>query len=193
MSSIRLVSGEDIRRLRKSVDLTQKELAKMANVSQSLIARIENNSVDPRLSTIRKILRALSMIKKGKTARDVMHSPVITVSITDSVRRAFELMKKHDISQIPILKGERVVGSVKESTLINTITRGGNIRSIFSRSVNNIMEEPFITVSPSMSVDEILTILSSGHSAVLVVDRGALEGIITKIDVLSSTVHFKDG
>ena len=48
-------------------------------------------------------------------------------------------------------------------------------------------------MNPSMNVDEVLRILSSGHPAVLVVDKGVLEGIITKIDVLFSTFRFEEG
>jgi predicted transcriptional regulator len=193
MSFTGLVNGEDIRRLRKRRGLTQKEVAEKAGVSQSLIARIENNTVDPRLSTVRKILSALSLTKGGRTAKSIMHSPVITVKITDSVRRAVELMKKHDVSQIPVIKGGRVVGSVQESTIMNRITRSGNFRRFFSGSVYTIMEEPFTTVNPSMRVEEVLRFLSSGHPAVLVTDRGSVEGIITKIDVLSSTLRFEEG
>ncbi len=192
MSLIKLVNGEDIRRLRKMMGLTQKKLAKKAGVSQSLIARIEKNSVDPRLSTVRKILGALSLIKEGKIAKDVMHSPVITVKNTDTVRKAVELMRKHNISQLPVLKEKFMVGSVKESTIIHRIIRGGNIRKMFFTPIYNIMENPFITVNPSMGIDEVLSIMSSGHPAVLVIDKETLIGIITKIDVLSSTIRFDE-
>jgi predicted transcriptional regulator len=187
-----LVSGEDIRMLRKRRGLTQKEVAEKAGVSQSLIARIENNTVDPRLSTVRKILSVLSLINGGKTAEGIMHSPVIAVKITESVRRAVELMKKHDVSQIPVVNGGRVVGSVQESTIMNRITRSGNLRRFFSESVYTIMEEPFTTVKPSMRVEDVLKFLTAGHHALLVTDRGKLEGIITKIDVLSSTIRFEE-
>lgn len=193
MSLIKLVSGKDIRRLRKMMGLTQKKLAKKAGVSQSLIARIEKNSVDPRLSTVRKILGALSLIKEGKIAKDVMHSPVITIKSTDIIRKAVELMRKHNISQLPVLKEKFMVGSVKESTIIHRITRGGNIRKVFFTPIYNIMENPFITINPSMGIDEVLSIMSSGHPAVLVIDKGTLVGIITKIDVLASTIRFDEG
>ena len=173
--------------------ITQKKLAKKAGVSQSLIARIEKNSVDPRLSTVRKILDALSLIKEGKIAKDVMHSPVITIKITDTVRKAVELMRKHAISQLPVLKGTKIVGSVRESTIIYRMTRGGDVRKVFFSPVYNIMETPFITVNASTDVDEVLSIISSGHSAVLVLEKGRLIGIITKIDVLYSTIRFDEG
>ncbi|MCD4809259.1 MAG: helix-turn-helix domain-containing protein, partial [Methanosarcinales archaeon] len=45
----------DIKKRRVGLNLTQNELAKLAGVSQPLIARIEAGDVDPRLSTLTKI------------------------------------------------------------------------------------------------------------------------------------------
>ena len=47
---------------RKSAGLTQAELEKATGVMQAMIARLENNGMDPQLTTILKILRPL-----GKT------------------------------------------------------------------------------------------------------------------------------
>jgi transcriptional regulator with XRE-family HTH domain len=51
--------GRKIRELRKSRGLPLKQLAEGAGVSPSLISQVENNRVDPSLSTLRKI--ALTM------------------------------------------------------------------------------------------------------------------------------------
>jgi predicted transcriptional regulator len=98
-------------------------------------------------------------------------------------------MRKHDVSQLPVLKEKAIVGSIKESTIIYRITRGGNVQKVFFSTVYNIMDPPFITINPSTEIDEIMSIISSGHSAVLVTDNGGVVGIITKIDVLSSTIR----
>lgn len=47
---------------RKAAGMTQIELEKVTHVKQAMIARLENNGVDPQLTTILKILRPL-----GKT------------------------------------------------------------------------------------------------------------------------------
>ena len=52
-------SPEEIKALRKKAKLTQQELAEKAGVSQSLIARIESGTVNPRLSTLIRIMKAL--------------------------------------------------------------------------------------------------------------------------------------
>lgn len=51
-----------IKKMRIEAGLTQNELARMIGVSQAHIAKIENEKVDPRLSTINKILQVLSLI-----------------------------------------------------------------------------------------------------------------------------------
>lgn len=191
MASVKLITAEDIRRLRKMAGLTQKDLSKKARVSQSLIARIENNTVDPRLSTVKRIVEAIVTAQGEKTAKDVMHGPVITVNITDTVRRAIELMKKHGISQIPVLKEGKVVGSVQESILVDRIVRSGNPERFFSTLIYDIMGEKFEAVDSTTNIMDILNLLSSGEPAILVLNQDKIVGIITKIDVLSSIIRLE--
>ena len=185
--SIHLVTAEDLRKIRKKFGLTQRKLAKRAGVSQSLIARIENKSVDPRLSTIRKIINALTFLQKDiRTIKDVMHSPVVTIDALDTVRTAVNIMRKYDISQLPVLQSRIVIGSIQESTVINWLSRSRNVEKLFSNSVYNIMDKPFATVEPDMEVDTVVSLFSQGNSAILVMEKGKIIGIVTKIDILSS-------
>lgn len=192
MASIRLITAEDIRKLRKIMGLTQKELAIRAGVSQSLIARIENKNIDPRLSTVKKIIDVLARVKEKRTAADIMHSPVIAVDIRDSVRKAVNLMERHNISQMPVLKDSRIVGGIREATIIDYILRGGNPEKVFSSTVYSVMEKRFPTVNPSTPAEEVVYMLSQNQPAVLVVnDDRKLVGIVTKIDAISSAIGFK--
>jgi len=54
-----LPNGGIFKKLRQQRGLTQAEVARMAALSQSLIARVESGGIDPKLSTARKILYAL--------------------------------------------------------------------------------------------------------------------------------------
>lgn len=193
MSSIKIITAEDLRKLRKRYNLTQKELAKKAGVSQSLISRIENKTVDPRLSTIKRIFNSIvTLEKKYGTAKDVMHYPVTTINAMDTVHKAIDLMKEKAISQLPVLKNNKIIGSIKESTLINRFSKSRNIERFFSYSVYNIMDEAFSTVKPDTDIDSIIDLLLKGKSAILVLDHNKIIGIITKIDVLSPAKHKKN-
>lgn len=191
LASIKPITAEDIRRLRRILRLTQKELARRAGVSQSLISRIENRSVDPRLSTVKKIVDILTQTEEKRTAADVMHSPVISVDVRDSVRTAVGLMKRHDISQMPVLRGSKIIGGIREATIIDRIMKSGNPERVFSSAVYNVMEKKFATVNPSTPIDDVVYLLSQGEPAVLVVDDDKLVGIITKIDAISSAINLK--
>ena len=186
MSSIQIITADDLRRLRKRYGLTQKALAQKSGVSQSLISRIENKTVDPRLSTIRKIFEAIIYLQnKEGTARDVMHGPVITINALESVQKAIDLMKNNAISQLPVLKDNKIIGSIRESTLINRFSKSKNTETFFSNSVYNIMDEPFITIEPNITVDAVVDLLLKGNPALIVLEQKKIIGIITKIDVLS--------
>ncbi|MCW4038243.1 MAG: CBS domain-containing protein [Candidatus Bathyarchaeota archaeon] len=189
MSSIQIITADDLRRLRKRYGLTQKALAQKSGVSQSLISRIENKTVDPRLSTIRKIFEAIIFLQnKEGTARDVMHDSVITINALESVQKAIDLMKNNAISQLPVLKDDKIIGSIRESTLINRFSKSKNTETFFSSSVYNIMDEPFITVEPNITVDNVVDLLLKGNPAIIVLEQKKIIGIITKIDVLSPLI-----
>ena len=190
MSDTRLITPEELRNLRRRFRLTQKELAQKAGVSQSLIARIENKTVDPRLSTVRRIFNAITSIQsERKKAKDVMHSPVVTIDAMDTIKSAITLMKKYAISQLPVLRENKIIGSIQESTLLDKLVDSKDSARFFSNSIYNIMEKAFPVVEPDADVNYVVNVLSHENSAVLVIDNKKIAGIITKIDLLLPPTH----
>ncbi len=182
-------SPEEIRRYRISLGLTQSELARRAKVSQSLIARIESGEIDPRVSTLKKILNCLRneefKIKKKESikAHEIMTSPVIYVEPSDTVLKASKLMEKYKISQLPVIKNDIQVGTITDDTLLKVFLREKNPNVISKLKVEKIMEEPFPMVNKSTDMDVIYKLLQN-FRAVLVLDKGKIIGIITKSDLI---------
>jgi predicted transcriptional regulator len=114
-----------------------------------------------------------------------MHSPVATISAQDIVRRAVDIMKETGYSQLPVLIGGRVVGSVQEATLLDKVAKSSNPSAVLSGTVYNVMDKAFKIVEPNSPLPEIIEILSSHEPAVLVMKDGQPYGIVTKIDVIS--------
>ena len=54
---------DEIKKIRKRFGLTQTDLAKRANVSQSLIAKIESNRIDPTFTKVKRIFDVLDELK----------------------------------------------------------------------------------------------------------------------------------
>lgn len=184
---VSLPTPNEIRALRKKAGLTQEQLARKAGVSQALIARIENGTIDPRMSTLRKILSALDSVEIRSTIKEVMHSPIITVGIDDDIEKAVELMWKNAISQLPVVENGKIVGSVREETILKEVAKG-MIKDLFKQRVGKFIEEGFPIVSIDTEIDEVARLLSANSPAVLVSEHGTMVGIVTKIDLIAKHV-----
>ena len=181
----RLPKGEEIRQLRRKRGLTQKQLAARAGVSQSLIAKIERSTVNPRISTMKSIFQVLQAAKPSQ-ARDIMSHPVAHVEAKETMKRAVTLMRESGFSQLPVLLNGMVVGSVSETTILRHLSESDDPQGIMKTKVENLMDPPFPEVRFNSGLTEVTQLLRHS-SAVLVVDESMrMAGIITKIDVLSA-------
>lgn len=166
---------------------TQAKLAIEAGVSQSLIAKIEKGRVDPTYGSIRSISEALraKQLSEGKKARDIMSSPVISLQANANLLDCVALMKSRGISQIPILKGGKVVGSITETRLLELISGANNPSSLLSRPVKTFMQPSFPIVSADTPVDGLVSLFN--HIPAVVVSSGdKLLGLISKIDLITA-------
>ena len=172
-----LPTPQDLREHRTTLGLTQSALADAAGVSQPLIARIEGGDVDPRLSTLRRIVNALDEAE-GEVVRasDLMHEEVINVAPDDAVREAVDLMEREAYSQLPVLQNGIPVGSISQGDVVHA---GENVGDL---PVSEVMSESFPTVAPDATVDEIRNLLDH-YKAVMVTDGGSTVGIITEADI----------
>jgi predicted transcriptional regulator len=159
----------------------------MAGVSQSLVARLEASSVDPRVSTLEKILKVLTNVPSMKLAADIMGSPVVTVDFDDKVRTAVELMKRRDISQLPVMLRGHPVGAIEEEKILKRLVSNlSNPDRVYDTKIGDLISSVYPSISSNASLIEIADLLSRGHSALLVVEGNELKGIITKIDLISA-------
>jgi len=173
-----LPTPEDLREWRTDLELTQSDLADRAGVSQPLIARIEGGDVDPRLSTLRRIVNALQETEGGVLrAADLMHSPVVSVAPDASVHETTELMNEKGYSQVPVLRDGIPQGLIATSDI-----RGRTEDNVGELPVAEVMHEAITTVEPDATLDEIDAHLDH-NDAVLVVEGGETVGIITEADI----------
>jgi predicted transcriptional regulator len=173
--------------LRKKLGLTQKRLAKLSGVSQSLIAKIESAKIDPAYSKVMKIMAALSREQSKKESRkrtkDIMSTDIFCVEQDASISAAIDLMKRKDISQLPVMEEEECIGSISEGTIVESIQDFG--KKLANATVEEVMDESFPIV-PIESDIEVITGLLKYYKAVLIKSKGKIMGIITKADLLKA-------
>ena len=172
-----LPTPQDLRERRIELDLTQSALADRAGVSQPLIARIEGGDVDPRLSTLRRIVTALEETEGDiERAEDLMNERVVSVAPDDAIQDAVRKMDEEAYSQLPVLQNGIPVGSISQGDLVQVDEDARD------EPVVEHMGESFPTVSRDSTLDEISNLLEH-YKAVMVTDAGETVGIITEADI----------
>jgi cystathionine beta-synthase len=119
---------------------------------------------------------------------------LVDVTPDDALRVAYARMRLHDVSQMPVVDpsvredtatlqtGRGVlVGIVDESDLLLAALAGDKA---FDRPVRDIMSTKVETLPPSASIADLVAVLDRGLVGVIV-DRGALFGIVTRIDLVN--------
>ncbi|MEM4272378.1 MAG: CBS domain-containing protein [Candidatus Bilamarchaeaceae archaeon] len=176
----------EIARKRKRLGLTQKELAQKSGVSQSLVAKVESGALDPSYSNAKAMLETLEALerKEGKTAEMVMKSPVFSVEEGEKIGKALSIMKGRGISQMPVIgKDGRIIGSIGEENILALVEKGYGISEMMKMGVREWMGPAFPQVGPKTSHSNVVALLKENR-AVLVVERGEMLGIITKMDLV---------
>ena len=88
-----------------------------------------------------------------------------------TVEDAVNLMREHDISQVPVIEGGEVVGSISEARILDILVSDAAARG---KPVAEYMEKPFPVVSDDASLTEVAQQMDRETSAVLVKQNGWL-------------------
>lgn len=130
-------------------------------------------------------------------AKRMMRNPVY-VDENDSMKKAMDLLKEHEIRHLPVLKdGEKLVGIVSERDIKQASPSPATaleIREIYylldKVKVKQIMTRRPYTVSPSAPIEEAALIMREKKIGSLpVIENGKLVGIITEADILDAFIE----
>ncbi len=106
------------------------------------------------------------------------------VQVNDTVRNAFNLMKSHDISQMPVQDGDRIVGSITETQVLHFLLENPMHNS--EKKVGDIMGKAFPTVNDNLPLSQLNRYISKEIPAVIATDRSGGQHIVTQYDVIQS-------
>ena len=106
----------------------------------------------------------------------------VFVSPEDTINTAYGRMKLHDVSQVPVLDGDRIVGLVDESDVLYGIF---GKRTRFDAGVKEVMNTHLTKLKPSDGLNAVMEVFKKGFVAIVEDENGAFLGIITKIDLLN--------
>ena len=110
---------------------------------------------------------------------------LISIEAEQKSEEALKKISGSNISQMPVIKNGKVVGSISESGLFSRLIDDASLKS---KPVEVIMEKPFPMVPLEMTLEEISAELNKAGGAVMVKDSLGFLQIITKHDLIQAIV-----
>jgi acetoin utilization protein AcuB len=122
--------------------------------------------------------------------KDIMTMNVVTIPSNTSVSDAKRIMEAHRIRRLPIVDRGKLVGMVTEHRLEAYTPSKATTLSVWeigyllgNTPVKDIMEKNVVTVTPDMTVEEVLALAQKkGVGALPVLEDGRVVGIVTTND-----------
>jgi len=115
--------------------------------------------------------------------QDHIDKPLVIVRTEELVSHAIDRMRKHKISQIPVIDINGFVGSVDETDLFQSYVADKNVAE---KPIREVMGAPFPIVKLGTPIDEVSKLINKDNQAVLVDLGNGKHHIITKHDVINS-------
>jgi cystathionine beta-synthase len=115
---------------------------------------------------------------------------LVTVSSDATAAEAAELLQASGISQLPVLRDGRSVGSIQEVTLARLLHDDLDTATV---RVGDVMARPLPQLDVGVQLDEAYRLLLAGNSGVLAVDDLTVVDIITRIDLIQYWTRRRGG
>ena len=160
---------------------------------QTAAKRVVSFVVDTGTRYLSKVYNDQWMLDQGLLARQrygdlrdvisrrVEEGGVVSVGPGDTLLTAFARMRLADVSQLPVLEGEQLVGVIDESDLLLSVHADA---ARFRSAVSTAMTAAPETLSPQASLMELEGVLDRGLVAI-VADAAGFHGLITRFDLLN--------
>ena len=122
-----------------------------------------------------------------KTAGELVakheNTPLVTVFAEELVSHAIAKMRKFGISQIPVLKDGKFVGSIDESQVYKLLVENTELKDA---AISSIMNEAFPIVTSNTHLEDVCKLINKNTPAVLVELPNGEHQIVTRYDIISA-------
>jgi cystathionine beta-synthase len=105
----------------------------------------------------------------------------VVVGPAEPLTTAYQRMKLYDVSQLPVMDGDRIVGIVDESDVLLHVYAD---EAKFRDPVSTAMTSKLQMLDVKSPIEALLPVFEEGHVAI-VVDGDRFLGLITRIDLLN--------
>jgi len=145
-------------------------------------ATVKDQDIERIINTI--IIETENKAKPGLLARDIMSSPVKTLSGDISMEEAGKTMLRYGHTGMPVIEGDKMIGVISRRDV-----EKARIHELAHAPVKGFMTSGVWTATPDTPVNEIQKLMVEYDIGRLpIVENGRLFGIVSRTDVLR-TLH----
>ncbi len=119
---------------------------------------------------------SLGDLVKTRGKRDL-----VTITPDATAQKAIDIMQSQGISQLPVVKDGKAVGSIQEVTLARLLHDHQDPGKV---KIETVMAQPLPTLDVTTHLDEAYRLLLSGNTGVLVLANDQIVDIVTRIDLI---------
>jgi CBS domain-containing protein len=129
----------------------------------------------------------------AESIRDLMTTDPRSLAGGSSVIEAARLMRDDDVGVIPIVEGEKLVGTLTDRDITLRVVAEG--RSPENTTVGEIASRDLVTVDPQQDLDEALRLMARHQVRRLPVveEDGKLVGIVAQADIARNASDAQTG
>ena len=128
----------------------------------------------------------------AQSVRDVMTPGVRTVSPSQSLAEAAEVMKGEDVGAVPVVEEGRLAGIVTDRDIV--IRAVADRRDPQTVKVEEVASRDLVTVEPEQDLDQALALMARHQVRRLpVVEQGQLVGMLAQADLALEAKEKKVG
>ena len=115
---------------------------------------------------------------------DIMNRDVKTISKTENIRTAAELMTKFRIGSLIVTEDNRVVGILTERDILKVVAEKKNLEEV---KVEDAMTREVVVVEPDLDIQDAVDVMvERGIKKLPVVKGNRLLGIVTATDICAA-------
>ncbi len=124
--------------------------------------------------------------RRKDTVGDVLHAkrplpPLITVTEQQPVKEALDMLRRYEISQLPVMRGREVVGSINDVAVMQAVFDHADI---VHKPIGDVMGRPFPSLEHDTEVTVAYKLLTMGNSAIVVTQDAHPVGVVTRQDII---------
>lgn len=124
-----------------------------------------------------------SMVTAAQILAQKSPTELITLTGEQSLAEAVGIMQKTQISQIPVMEGDEIIGSLNESRVLGALLEDPSMKEA---SVSQLMSDPLPFVLGSTRLDVISKMITKDNPAVLVKLEDGSVDIISNYDLIQT-------